>query len=298
MRSMTGFGAATVADAKVSVTVEVRSVNHRFLQVKSRLPADLAVLESDVDALVKKRLGRGAVNVTVRVEPVGSAAEVRVDTELVERYRDQLADLARSAGVSETLSLAEWTRLPGVLETRSASFDRTHVARVIAKATAEALDALVSMRDAEGAALAKDLAKNAAALGKVVVRIAGRAPAAVKRHQDELRQRIAQLLDRPVVEADELAREVAAIADRADVAEELSRLEAHLEALDLHVSDAAKAGGKAGAGVGRTLDFLVQEVFREVNTIGSKSSDTKIAHWVVDAKTLTERLREQVQNVE
>lgn len=295
MRSMTGFGAATQADASVSVTVEVRSVNHRFLQVKSRVPSELAVLEPDVDAAVKKRLVRGSVNVTVRVEPVGSAAEVRVDTDLVARYRTQLAELGDAAGTgADQLSLVDWTRLPGVLETRTTTYDPKKVARVVAKATSAALDGLVAMRESEGVAMAKDLEKNTAALRKLVERIATRAPKAVRHLQDELRERVAQLLERPALDPDDLAREVAALADRADVAEELARLDAHLEAFAAVVTSAKPPKD----GVGRRLDFLVQEIFREINTIGSKASDAKIAHLVVDAKTTSERLREQVQNIE
>jgi len=295
MRSMTGFGAATCADASVSVTVEVRSVNHRFLQVKSRVPAELADLESEVDAAVKKRLVRGSVNATVRVEPVGTAAEVRVDTALVARYRTRLAELAQAAGApDDQLALVDWTRLPGVLETRTATYDPKKVARVVAKATNAALDQLVAMRESEGVAMAKDLAKHAAALAKLVERIAARAPKAVRHLQTELRARVAQLLDRAALDPDDLAREVAALADRADVAEELARLDAHLEAFSAVVANEKQPKD----GVGRRLDFLVQEIFREINTIGSKASDAKIAHLVVDAKTTSERLREQVQNVE
>jgi uncharacterized protein (TIGR00255 family) len=159
------------------------------------------------------------------------------------------------------------------------------------EATARALDGVVEMRDREGVAMADDLAKNAAELEATVAQIAARAPEVVKRLQDELRRRVALLVDRPTIQGDELAREVASIADRADIAEELSRLEAHLVAL----GDLLRGSSDA---VGRKLDFLVQELFREVNTVGSKSADAQMAHWVVDAKTAIERLREQVQNVE
>ncbi|QDU86257.1 Conserved hypothetical protein CHP00255 [Planctomycetes bacterium Pla163] len=291
MRSMTGFGAATAEHATVRVTVEARSVNHRFLQVKVRLPHDMGALEADVENLVKQRLGRGSVNLSVRVEPVGGAATVRVDEDVVARYREQLEQLAATAGVPFTLSLAEWAHLPGVLETRSTEFDPRATKAALMEATAGALDGLVEMRDREGLAMADDLARNAAELKATVALIAERAPDVVKRLQDELRRRVALLVDRPTIEADELAREVASIADRADIAEELSRLEAHLGAL----GDLLGSGTDA---VGRKLDFLVQELFREVNTVGSKSADAQIAHWVVDAKTAIERLREQVQNVE
>ncbi|WP_419186060.1 YicC/YloC family endoribonuclease [Rohdeia mirabilis] len=288
---MTGFGAATAEHATVRVTVEARSVNHRFLQVKVRLPHDMGALEADVENLVKQRLGRGSVNLSVRVEPVGGAATVRVDEDVVARYREQLEQLAATAGVPFTLSLAEWAHLPGVLETRSTEFDPRATKAALMEATAGALDGLVEMRDREGLAMADDLARNAAELKATVALIAERAPDVVKRLQDELRRRVALLVDRPTIEADELAREVASIADRADIAEELSRLEAHLGAL----GDLLGSGTDA---VGRKLDFLVQELFREVNTVGSKSADAQIAHWVVDAKTAIERLREQVQNVE
>jgi uncharacterized protein (TIGR00255 family) len=210
---------------------------------------------------------------------------------VVARYREQLEHLAASAGVPFTLSLAEWAHLPGVLETRSTELDPRAIKAALMEATARALDGVVEMRDREGVAMADDLAKNAAELEATVAQIAARAPEVVKRLQDELRRRVALLVDRPTIQGDELAREVASIADRADIAEELSRLEAHLVAL----GDLLRGSSDA---VGRKLDFLVQELFREVNTVGSKSADAQMAHWVVDAKTAIERLREQVQNVE
>jgi uncharacterized protein (TIGR00255 family) len=290
MRSMTGFGAATVEAGGLVVGVEARSVNHRFLQVKVRVPSDLAELESEVEARVKEHLERGAVNVSVTVAPSGGAAAVRVDTELVGRYQAELARLARTVGASGELSLAQWAALPGVFASGAPALVVEDARRPVSRAVEAALGALVAMREAEGRALARDLAKNASALEKLVARIAKRAPTAVKRLQSELHRRVAELAGRTAIEPAELAREVALLADRADVAEELARLASHLEQVRglLAASD----------GVGRKLDFLVQELFREVNTIGSKCADAQIAHWVVEAKTSVERLREQVQNVE
>jgi len=287
---MTGFGAATVEADGLVVGVEVRSVNHRFLQVKVRVPSDLAELESEVEARVKERLERGAVNLNVTVAPSGGAAHVRVDTELVGRYQAELARLARAVGASGELTLAQWAALPGVFASGAPTIAVEDARRPVARAVEAALGALVAMREAEGRALERDLAKNAAALEKLVARIGKRAPTVVKRLQAELRRRVAELAGRTAIEPAELAREVALLADRADVAEELARLASHLEQV--------RALLAASDGVGRKLDFLVQELFREVNTIGSKCADAQIAHWVVEAKTSVERLREQVQNVE
>jgi uncharacterized protein (TIGR00255 family) len=290
MRSMTGFGAATVEADGLVVGVEVRSVNHRFLQVKVRLPSDLAELEGEVEARVKEHLERGSVNVSVAIERKDAAAHVRVDGELVARYRSELAKLASAVGATGELSLAQWAALPGVFQSSAPSLEVDDSRRPIVRATDAALAALVAMREAEGRALAKDLEKNTGVLEKLVARIAKRAPTVVKRLQTELARRVAELAGRTAIEPAELAREIALLADKADVAEELSRLASHLEQL--------RASFGAKDGVGRKLDFLVQEVFREVNTIGSKCADAQIAHWVVDAKTAVERLREQVQNVE
>lgn len=291
MRSMTGFGAAAHAESSLPLKVEVRSVNHRHLQIKTRLPGDLAFLESEVEDLVRRKIERGAVSVSINFTSPAALNAVTVNVETAKRYKQLLGGLAKDLGVPADLSLDTLAGLPGVIggEVDKRSLER--VPKAVRKVLAEALDALGRMRDREGEAMHRDLTKNAANIRKTVARIAKRMPTVVKQHQKALHGRVEELLEGSgKVQAQDLAREIALIADRMDVSEELTRLDSHLVELGRLL---AKSGS-----VGRRLDFLVQEFLREANTIGSKCNDAKVAHDVVELKTVIERLREQVQNVE
>ena len=289
LRSMTGFGAA--ASEVRGLRVEVRSVNHRHLIVKLRVPEALAAMEPEVEERVRAQCERGAVTVSLSHEPAGNATQVRVDRELAQRYVSDLTGLARELGVASTLSLDTLVTLPGVLSDSAASADGIKMREEALELLDEALGRMLAMRDTEGAALAADLRKNAAELEKLAGRIQKRMPSIVRGHRTALAKRVQLLLGSKVpVSSADLAREIALQADKLDVSEELTRLASHLVQLERFVAK----GGR----VGRQLDFLVQEIFREVNTIGAKCSDATVAHWVVEAKTHVERLREQVQNIE
>jgi uncharacterized protein (TIGR00255 family) len=292
LRSMTGFGSAAGEGGGYSFQVEVRSVNHRHLLVKTRLTSDFSHLEGDVEVLVRKRLERGSVTVGMSVARVTDSQPLAVDPAVAESYHADIVALAERLGIAPTVSMDTLLGLPGVVSAadNDAADPRT-LRRAVLGAVEEALDRLVEMRQAEGRAIDADLAKHRAATDRILRRIEKRMPTVVRTHQKNLEKRVRELVDeRHAVQSGDVAREVALLADRLDVSEEVARLSSHLEQL----------GGllEKGGRVGRKLDFLVQEIFREVNTIGSKCSDSKIAHWVVEAKTHVERLREQVQNVE
>lgn len=291
IRSMTGFGAASVEDGALSVRAEARSVNHRFLQVKSRLPSELAHLEGELEGVVKKHLERGAVTIHIAVERAPSATVAKLDVEVARAYRDQLRDMAKTLGIEPEIELETLVELPGVVASPDLRAEVEHEARLVEKAVRGALAKLVEMREAEGKSLFADLRKHTDGITKLVAKIEKRMPKVVAEHHKALRKRVDELLGgRDVVKKADLARELALLAERMDVSEELSRLSSHLGQLE-----ALLAKGKP---VGRELDFLVQEFLREANTIGAKCSDATIAHAVVELKTLIERLREQVQNVE
>jgi uncharacterized protein (TIGR00255 family) len=289
LRSMTGFGAAAGEAAGRSLRIEVRAVNHRHLQVKMRLAAELVGLESEIDALVRKRLRRGMVNLTAQIERASRGIEQSIDVAAAERYREVLAELSLRFGGGGAIPVETVLALPGVI---AAPADQEITdAKPVLKLVAAALDELEALRAAEGAAIAADLRRNAATIAKLVARVGKRMPKVVREHQAQLQKRVADLLgDAAGVDPKDLAREVALLADRLDVSEEVERLKCHLEQFERFV----ERGGDAG----RKLDFLVQEIFREANTIGSKCSDAQVAHLVVDVKTHIERLREQAQNVE
>ena len=292
LRSMTGFGAASRDDGPHALRVEVRSVNHRHLLVKTRLTSEFAFLEGEVEALVKKRLERGSISVHLASERGRDGVEAKLAPEVALRYRNQIRRLAKELDLAPEVSMDTLLALPGVVVAgESSAADSKGLPKFLLAAIDEALGRLIEMRETEGAAIESDLRKHAAATAKLVARIEKRMPTVVRTHQKHLERRVSELLDKgSAVSAADLAREVALLADRLDVSEEIARLKSHLAQLDAFL----EKGGR----IGRKLDFLVQEIFREINTIGSKCSDSKVAHWVVEAKTHAERLREQVQNVE
>ncbi|MCZ6598333.1 MAG: YicC family protein [Planctomycetota bacterium] len=288
---MTGFGAASGRAGGCEVRVEVRSVNHRHLLVKTRLPQEFSHLDAEVEARVRKKLKRGSVTLHVNAARPTAAEAARVNVDVAERYRRQLAKLSKSFGGNGEVSLEAVLSLPGVIGAPDDMEDLDKEAKGILRWVDEAVSRLVEMRETEGRAIEDDLRRNAAAVEKQLDRIERRMPAVVKRHQESLKRRVDELLGgRSGVDPADLSREIAVLADRLDVSEEIVRLRSHTEQLE---SFLAKGGN-----IGRKLDFLVQEIFREANTIGSKCNDAQVAHRVVELKTLIERLREQVQNVE
>ncbi len=288
---MTGFGAATLEAEGWAFQVEVRSVNHRHLLVKIRLAPEFSAAEGDVEACVRERIERGAIHVHVDAQSP-APGEAEIDAALAKRYRARIARLASELDLEDSLSLSTLLSLPGVIGAQSRRpAENERLRRALVRATEKALDAMIHMREVEGAALGKDLLRNARGMRKLAQRIAKQMPNVVRSHQRNLRERVEELLDgQDVLAPTDLAREIAVLADRLDVSEELARLGSHLDQLDGLLA----RGGR----VGRELDFLVQEIFREVNTLGAKCSDARVAHWVIEAKTLAERLREQVQNLE
>jgi len=288
VRSMTGYGRGVAERGAVRVTVEVRAVNHRFLDVKLRGAAGAAV-EDAVATRLRERLERGAVTATVRLERAGSPPAVRIDRALARDVHAQLADLARELGTAAP-TLREVVSQPGVITVDDAGLDDADAAAAAGAAAGAALDGLIAMRTAEGATLAADLVARLDGLAATVDAIAGATADGAATAGDRLRERLARLLEPGAVDPVRLAQEVAILADRADVTEELVRARSHLDQL--------RATLTSDGPVGRRLDFLTQELGREVNTIGAKTSAAAVAHLVVAAKAELEKIREQVQNLE
>jgi uncharacterized protein (TIGR00255 family) len=296
---MTGFGAANVSESDIVVRVEARSVNHRHLQVKARLPHDQAHLEPEIESVVKSHLERGAVTISVSLERASGSAPARIDAAVARRYKAEIESVAHDLGLDADVSIETLLALPGVIATHEDDTQRARESKLVQKCVVLALKELVVMREREGKSLLADLEKNAAGVSKVLKKLEKRMPKAVAEHHESLRARVEELLQaghksvggRTVtVQGADLAREIALLADKMDVSEEFARLESHLSQLETMLS--------SGKAVGRQLVFLVQEFLREANTIGSKCNDAEAAHAVVELKTLIERLREQVQNVE
>ena len=293
IRSMTGFGRGEARGETVTVTVEARSVNARHLDLALRLPRALSVLEPETRRLVQSRLERGRVEITVTLAPVPGAASARlaVADALARDYLTQARRVASTLGLSEAVSL-EWVLgRPGVVrveESEAASGDVTW--ETLAPPLTSALDELVERRTAEGQRLAAELRGQHAELAAAVERFAERAPAAARRREERLRERLTTLRDSVVVDEQRVLTEVAVWVDKTDIAEEVVRLRAHLAELQLLLDK--------GGPVGRPLDFLLQELNREINTVGSKADDLELSQVVLGAKGTLERMREQVQNLE
>jgi len=298
VRSMTGFGRGVAEQGRTRATVDVRTVNHRFLDLKLR--GQLApALEDAISTRVRAAIERGSVSVSVHVVREGGAGAMRIDEGAARAAHRQLADLARvlgTAGPELALVLAQ----PGVVIAAEDDPRDDSDAPAVLAALDAALVQLATMRDGEGLALARELLARLDELGRLRVDIERLAADIPERVQRRLQQRLERLLQDEATERSNdaggfldpvrLAQEVALLADRADVTEELVRLASHL--------DQARALINGSGAAGRRLDFLVQEIGRELNTIGSKSAATEISSAIVEAKAVLEKVREQVQNVE
>ncbi len=286
---MTGYGRGHAAHEGVGVTVEVRSVNNRFKDVQARLPREHAALEPAITGAVKKRFARGRFDVYVRRNAASSEGAVEVDTARAELLHSELDQLATRLGLEGAVDVVALVGLPGVLVPAEAEVDTDAEWLVVRQALEAALDRLAAMRGREGAALATDLNGHLDTLERIVSMVdleARKVPERVKARLDE---RLARLAGERV-DPWRLAQEVAVLADKADVSEEIARLNSHVSQF--------KKAVLADEAVGRRLDFLIQEMNREVNTIGSKAADSAVSGLVVDAKSVIERMREQVANVE
>jgi uncharacterized protein (TIGR00255 family) len=290
---MTGFGRGEAVGEALTLTVEARSVNHRHLDIALRLPAALGSLEPEARRLIQARLERGRVDVVVQMASVDRRPlqDVRVNTALARRYLDEARTLARAMGLDEAAMLTWLLERPGVIQVEEAAPpDPAGVWPLLAQAMGDALDALIARRTAEGAGLAEALRSLTADLAAQAQAMAARAPLAAARRGARLRERLRALLADSAVDEARVVTEVAVWAEKTDVTEELTRLRVHLDEFALML-------GKGGP-VGRPLDFLIQELNREVNTIAAKADDLELGQAALAAKGLLEKLREQVQNLE
>lgn len=289
IRSMSGHGRGEASSEEHRVVVEVRAVNHRFCRVSVRLPGELAALEERVRRRVQDRVQRGKVDLVVSVE--GAGAEGGVDVEAARAWGQRLRRLAEELEM-EPPTVADLLPLPGVVVEGAEAVDPEEDGPLMDRALDAALEAFDAFRLREGEHLANDLGARVATIREGVARMEEAATELPQRTRDALRERIAELLGDVGVEVAEerLIQEAAYLAERADITEELVRLRSHLQKVDglLDADDA----------VGRTLEFLAQEIHRELSTIGAKTKDLGVADVAIALKAELEKIREQVQNVE
>jgi len=290
IRSMTGFGAGRAARGGEEIDVEVRSVNHKFCEVKARLPRELSALEVELVRAVKERLVRGGVEVAVRRSATRGALAPRVDLALAAEYARVFEEVRSRLGLSGPVSLSEVLAAEGVVALEERAADLESARGAASEALGLALDRIAEMRAREGEALARDLSLRLNLVEEIVARLERIAPQSIEHYRTRLQERIQEVARGFTPDPARLAQEVALFADRIDVAEEFTRLRSHLGQ-----TRALIAGGEPA---GRKMEFLVQEMHREANTIGSKSQSGEISGLVVQLKAEIERMREQVQNVE
>ena len=291
MYSMTGYGRGTAAADGREMTVELKSVNHRFLDVSMRLPRHLLFLEDGLRALLAASLSRGHVDVFLNYRNTRSDARtVKVDAPLMEAYLAAAHTANKSLGLRDDLGLTAALRLPDVTEVCEADEDRDAVAALCAEAARTAVAELRNMRLLEGERLKADLTARVDTVLATAEEIALRAPLVIEEYRQKLSERIEQLLGTTEVDRTRLATEVALFADRASIDEEIVRLRSHVAQIRLLFADAEP--------VGRKLDFVVQEMNREFNTIGSKANDGTLTGRVLSGKAEIEKIREQIQNIE
>jgi len=290
---MTGFGEARKQTGQMSIAVEVRTINSRHFKLSYRASDGYAALEPEVEAATREIIRRGTVQLNLRVDRSSAADDYRINTDVLDNYRRQLEQYAAGSKWNVTLDPQALLSLPGVIMEKSHSEDDPHDDwPTIEPVIKEALTATTRMRTEEGVALAADLAHNGRLILENLDAIARRAPEVVQSYQSRLTNRVEKALSElnVTVEPAALLREIALFADRSDISEEIVRLRSHLQQYEAALMMPESSG--------RKLEFIAQEMGREVNTIGSKANDGEISQLVVEIKTALERIREQIQNVE
>lgn len=291
-RSMTGFGSAVAANEMYKLTVELKSVNNRFLEVMLHSPRILTPVETDIRSKIAQYAERGKIDVFIRLEADSEPQQVlKTDYSLAAAYVAAMRELSERLGLAVGVTAQDLLNLPGLFTMEKQEECPEDLKQLLDEALGEALTAFAAMRKLEGDRLAADLLSRREKISGIVAEIAELSQGVVAGYQARLHARISDLLDGvAVVDEARLANEVAYFADRACINEELVRLDSHLLQLDELL--------RVDKSVGRKLDFLLQEINREINTIGSKANDLAISKLVIDAKGELEKIREQVQNLE
>lgn len=291
IRSMTGYGRYQASIDGMDITVEIRSVNHRYYEYTSRLPRTYGFLDDKLKSYLQGRIARGKVEVYISIDTVDApGSEVVINYALAEGYLKALQTLSERYSLKNDVSVLALTRYPDILTVHKAPEDEDKVWEAVRQVAETALDAFIAMREKEGARLKEDVLSRKQTILQAVERVEERSPQTVQEHMDKVQARMRELLDGAAVDEQRLLTEAALFADKIAVAEETVRLRSHLAQLE-HLMEGDEA-------VGRKLDFLIQEINREANTIGSKCQDIELARIVVDIKAEVEKIREQIQNIE
>ncbi len=291
IRSMTGYGRAQQMIDGMDITFEIKSVNHRYYEYSSRLPRAYGFLDDKIKSHLQRMISRGKVDVYLFIETVDApGSTVTINHSLARAYLDAYKELHETYGLREDVSVSVLARNADILTVHKSAEDEEAIWQAVRTVVDEAVARFVAMRETEGARMREDVMFRRNTILQAVERVEERSPQTVREHMDKVTQRMRELLDNAAVDEQRLLTEAAIFADKIAVAEETVRLRSHMDQLEQLLN--------SNEAVGRKLDFLVQEINRETNTIGSKASDVTIARLVVDMKAEIEKIREQIQNIE
>ncbi|MGI6450377.1 MAG: YicC/YloC family endoribonuclease [Desulfitobacteriia bacterium] len=289
--SMTGFGRGEAEGLGYHISLEIKAVNHRFLEVMVRMPRTLTGWEEKIRKYIQDKVSRGRIEVFINVKETGEKKRlVKVDKDLTLSYDKSLKELANLLNTAYQTDIYRLVTLPEVLSVEEEELDTDSLWPIMEKALNAALAELLAMRRLEGQKLIRDLQQKVNYLGELRDEVAARAPLVVTEYRQKFKERLALLLSDTGIDETRFTMEIALFADRASIEEELVRLESHLEQF--------RHALLSSEPIGRKLDFLIQEMNREINTIGSKANDLEISKVVVESKSELEKIREQVQNIE
>lgn len=288
--SMTGYGQGDASDGTSHVIVEIRTVNHRYLDYSIKLPRTLHSRERDVKERVRAKLARGRIYVTITVESEVPGQHVTINEALMKRYLEQLKAFAQSNGIAGDVDINTLAGLPDVITSNEEEPETEAIWPLVEKGLDDAIGACLKMRVEEGKALEKDLKERMTTVDATVAEIERIAPSVSQRHAEAFRKRIAALLEGVQIDEDRMTTEIALMAERLDFTEEVTRLHSHVAQFNKYLGE--------GGEVSKKLTYILQEMHREASTIGAKASDSDIIQQVVALKEETEKLREQVQNLE
>lgn len=292
IKSMTGFGRGENDDEIRRFTIEIKSVNHRYNDIIVRMPKHFSYLEENIKKMIKEKIKRGRVEVYINLENLKTSnLEVKVDMALAKSYKESLELLDKELGLNTSVNLDQIVKYPDVINVEKKEEEEDVIWSVLSVALNNALENLYNMRIEEGKKLSEDIVKRSKYIGSLSKKIEQKSPIVVDEYKKKLENRIKCILDESV-EVDEmkLANEVAYFADKSNITEEIVRLYSHIDQLISTL--------ESNESVGRKLDFIIQEMNREANTIGSKVGDIEITNNVVEIKSELEKIREQIQNVE
>jgi len=288
---MTGYGRGEVDHGGAKLSVELNSVNRKQSDIVVNLPRDLAELEPRIRQTINEKISRGRMNVLVTLqESANGAGKLALDTSLARSYQEAMLTLQKELNAPGEITIGTILQAPGVMRSPEHSMDAGEAWPILLQALAAALVELIKMREREGKHLAKDLIHRLKLLRKEIKEIRALYPDVVKKYRDALLERIEKAGLNLPIDDERLLKEISFFADRSDISEELTRLESHLAQFAHHL--------RKNEPVGRTLEFITQEIFRELNTLGAKSNDAAISQHVVACKSELEKIREQIQNLE